>query len=625
MQSRYYVSRLVQPNGAKGHQACTKVGCVAYQVNLGKYKTQHVSLDCSCHDIVIDPSALHAVYESGDIPLLRITEGETLADLSVELLTSSDEPKYTALSHVWADGLGNPTNNALPRCQLSLVNEYNRNLCEIADSQKLEPRCKLLWIDTLCCPTGPKEAKNAALAQMKRIYELACRVLVLDTSVRLYPTRDSDLSEAGIRIALSGWIRRLWTLQEGVLPASKQELWFQFRDGPVNLRLLVTRLVQAFNFSIGQRGLSMCVLTEINKIESFFENNPKLPGAPLSAIQTSLPNRSVSVPSDEPLLIANLLGLDIKEILDGPETTRMRRLWRAMPKVLRGIPRDIIFRVGPRLSDIGFRWAPATLLYNHPGDTVRHVNRFYDEQQQGQQGLPSNRGLDVELTGYSCRMPLNMSNLTPWKSVRPDEMNMLWSRSVKGEWYSLFRKAGPSEEDFLPRGTSTLRATLREESDLILLHEPVNLVARETRTDIDRQSTSCLLAQLVEDKQDTKYIKSLQHVTITLCPPDTALMLEAAFQAVGELSKTSLVQAMISQINAGGDTDSTNYTANVDTLKQELDRIVADTDEPVLKVAQQSSKDYGPRLYRALIAGILVGEYGCLGPRLPDTQRWCVD
>ena len=111
----------------------------------------------------------------------------------------------------------------------------------------------------------------------------------------------------------------------------------------------------------------------------------------LGSVETGLQHRSVTVPSDEPLLIANLLHLDVTYILNGPcpltncanvgcDHSRIHRLWLLMPKAFRGIPRNVLLRIGPRLSEPGFRWAPSTLLYQESvNDTLQPRLASMDE------------------------------------------------------------------------------------------------------------------------------------------------------------------------------------------------------------------------------------------------------
>ena len=205
---------------ARSHANCTKYTCVAYQINLAWYKTQHVD-DCHCNDLTLSASDLDDILRLGSIPLLRIFKDERLEDIKVEIVKSQPESRYVAISHVWADGLGNPQTNALPRCQLRRLRKLLWNMRHLAGSNQTQGGL-LLWCDTLCCPVGPPDAKNRALAQMRRVYEEASQVLVLDISLSLYESQNMSPEEACARIMLSGWMRRLWTLQEGALPAGRK-------------------------------------------------------------------------------------------------------------------------------------------------------------------------------------------------------------------------------------------------------------------------------------------------------------------------------------------------------------------------------------------------------------------
>jgi hypothetical protein len=117
----------------------------------------------------------------------------------------------TAISNVWADGLGNPAENSLPRCQLERIRDLaavlnvdpsreergtvrrapptRKRSPETPDSflqspvgaaASLETDQMLFWIDTLCCPGRPDQAKDLALKRMTETYLKAAHVLVLD-------------------------------------------------------------------------------------------------------------------------------------------------------------------------------------------------------------------------------------------------------------------------------------------------------------------------------------------------------------------------------------------------------------------------------------------------------------
>ena len=374
IQTLHFLMFIGQPNSADYHWRCNDDRCLANQSNLTTYQTKHVT-GCNCEQLSIDTKRLNEILEDGYLPLLRIQQGHTLNELSVELVSSQATSRYIALSHVWADGLGNPDENALPRCQLEFLRRIIKEYYE--DVLPEEFGGVLLWCDTLCCPVQPGKAKDIALAQMKKTYLEAARVLVLDASLAIHDIKTMDLYAACIRIFNSRWTSRLWTLQEGALAATDSRLAFLFRDRAISLRYLTQKILQLSTTDVGRIGVATNTLTRIHSFSAVsYEVDGKQHGD-LGSIETGLQNRSVSVPSDEPLLIANLLDLDVVDILNGPcplancagfgcNHSRIHRLWLLMPTAFQGIPKTILHRVGPRLSEPGFRWAPSTLLYKEP-------------------------------------------------------------------------------------------------------------------------------------------------------------------------------------------------------------------------------------------------------------------
>ena len=371
LQSLHYLKFLGSPASGGLHRKCNNDQCLAYQVDLARYHTKHLN-GCHCEHLSIDTTRLNEILESGSLPLVRIRKGNTLDELCIELSASEATSHYIALSHVWADGLGNPFENALPRCQLNFLHESISNVYTELNPQAAEE--VLLWCDTLCCPVEPGKAKSIALQKMKRVYEEAFHVLVLDGSLRVYDLKAMDTEEFCLRILNSGWTRRLWTLQEGALPAKKSRLIFLFRDEAINIRHLLDRILQVNKSSIIRKGLAENIISEITKIVRVSYEVDEDQHSDLGSVEAGLRHRSVSVPSDEPLLIANLLELDVTYILNGPcpltncanvgcDHSRIHRLWLLMPTAFRGIPRTILLHVGPRLCEPGFRWAPSTLLH----------------------------------------------------------------------------------------------------------------------------------------------------------------------------------------------------------------------------------------------------------------------
>lgn len=371
LQTMHFLKFLDSPASDGLHRKCNYDQCLAYQIDLARYQTKHMD-GYSCEHLSIDTTRLNEILEAGSLPLVRIRKGNTLDELFIELIGAESTSHYIALSHVWADGLGNPYENALPRCQLSFLHETISKYYTEVNPQATEE--VLLWCDTLCCPVELGKAKSIALEHMKTTYVEAFRVLVLDRSLHVYDLKTMDTEELCLRILNSGWSRRLWTLQEGALPAKNSRLVFLFRDEAINISDLLDKILQVHKSSISRKGLAENIFSEIG---NFVRVSYKVEGdqhSDLGSVEAGLRDRSVSVPSDEPLLIANLLELDVTYILNGPcplascanagcDHSRIHRLWLLMPAAFQGIPRTILLHVGPRLNEPGFRWAPSTLLH----------------------------------------------------------------------------------------------------------------------------------------------------------------------------------------------------------------------------------------------------------------------
>ena len=218
----YFRSALSWPRDRRDHSRCDRHMCAADQIDPNTYSTLHTTGECDCVWVPISEDELLAVLESGGVPLLVPPSLEGAA-VEWKIVSTSVRPEmsYVAISHVWSGGLGNPTKNSLPLCQLEKIRQCVAEL--------IQGENPLFWIDTLCVPRR-KDGKNLAISRMKRTYQDATRVLILDTqlmqtsinsqrwqSSATNDTRIGFAKEFLLRIALSGWMRRLWTLQEGAI------------------------------------------------------------------------------------------------------------------------------------------------------------------------------------------------------------------------------------------------------------------------------------------------------------------------------------------------------------------------------------------------------------------------
>lgn len=194
-----YLLQLVRTKPAwnkRNHELCNKTECVADNVDESLYVTRHVQEDCGCEHVHADIQTLHEILESGGIPLVEITPPEEDSEhYAVKVVKKRTSKRYVSVSHVWADGLGNPHSNSLPNCQLGLLYERARMLLtdkeytpqyqngpfgalhtgaarfahRAFNSAKRGDNSVLVWIDTLCIPHA-REVRSLAIQRIRDVY-----------------------------------------------------------------------------------------------------------------------------------------------------------------------------------------------------------------------------------------------------------------------------------------------------------------------------------------------------------------------------------------------------------------------------------------------------------------------
>ena len=609
LQSLYFLASMQNSVSNGRHGACDSLKCVAYQTDLENYATQHVSKTCRCKELCIDMSDLDAVLTTGALPLLRISEAETLDELTVEIVASQSDSRYLALSHVWADGLGNAKANALPRCQLLQLRKFTQSLG--AKLSPEEPQIELLfWCDTMCCPATPGESKNLVLAQMKNIYEKSTCVLVLDASIRLFKSEAMGPEEICAWIISSGWMRRLWTLQEAALPG-KGRLWFQFCDQAVNFHALWQQIIMLFNNDWSRRGLFNDIIGRLRIFKIFFHLER---GADLAMVDAAFQHRSVSIASDEPLLIGTLLGLDVASILDGSDETRIYRMWSLMPSAVRGIPKSIVFRLGPRLEQEGYRWAPSSMLYHEDTNIILETVGKGDDQ-----GTLTKHGLMVRLSGFQMSfpqcpsgLPINLWNFT-------FDENTLHMRDHEACWYLVHRRSSNLEGDYLSE--DRFNSTMRSHTNLWVTLLETDFLAR---TDSIQQTSTALLTKLIQESEGVKYVHSYMHIHTWRYPESYCEVFEAAHRCAQKLAESAparkLADLSTNEIVMG----SLEHSALIDALESELLNITASGEYDLAMATARQQSGNNARFFEAIVR-IFVGRYAIMGPKTPNDQQWCVD
>lgn len=215
------------------------------------------------------------------------------------------------------------------------------------------------WMDTLCVPVSDMLLRNKAIVGMRDVYTLASNVLVLDAEL-MKSSAERRFEEIFTRITCSTWIHRLWTLQEAIL---NNNLLFQFAERALyvgtssSLRRAQLREVYRNPWNLVAwecQGASNKL--GFKRLQARSSSNYILW---ISLLWDSLANRSTSRIGDEPLCISILHDLDIEEFQKPPYAGTVQKFWSLNVK---GIPSYVLFLPGPKLTNNGYGWAPASLL-----------------------------------------------------------------------------------------------------------------------------------------------------------------------------------------------------------------------------------------------------------------------
>ncbi|PMB67196.1 hypothetical protein BM221_006858 [Beauveria bassiana] len=399
--SLHFVTRLRPRTRPSDHTNCTNYACRAFQIDISQYKPRHVVDGCQCDDVHVDEAEVTQILKNSDsYPMLKIEPGATEAEPArITLETYEADMNYVALSHVWADGLGNPHSNALPNCQIVRTANYVANLNQAynnSDNPRSEYR---VWVDTICCPVE-LEGKAVALERIADVYRNA-----------------AHFQDKAVAVS-----------------ALMQDLYLQ---GMKDMRFL---------------RIWHDLLNEVNVIRNFEDTSRSLEHVyykpQLITLQRSIHFRTVSVPSDEPLCIAVLMGLQIDGLTfmkDGEQ--RMAAVWAALAETLGGLSTSLVFHLEETLSMKGWRWAPKSLLGSLGEDSTLGMDerslRFGVPLPVSTPslGMPTPKGLRMRAHGgFMTVTPIRENfDLHPWKGVtkRVIENHVLIHRELTGEWYRI--------------------------------------------------------------------------------------------------------------------------------------------------------------------------------------------
>jgi hypothetical protein len=330
----------------RNHSLCTYRKCCQFDV----LHTRHREPCTGCSVVKSDLETVMTCIAEGGTPLIHCRYDQQ-GRLHTDTVRGSLLSHYTAVSHVWAGGLGNMMANELPQCQIRYLlhtiselstptgfNFYEDDLGELPNFNNVTGLFSrrneaLFWIDTLCIPTSGKLdvssnlrrrielSKITAINSMAQLYAGAAKVMVIDPELQHLPSEvvDNDHASLASYISISPWMARCWPLQEGALP---QNLYFRLKDRSVFLR----------DTDYQRAGLPSMRMVEYYKEHQYTTAVPQPPQTGASRFSTlwnSLVSRSTMQPADLPAILAAMVDCSAEEVLGLPMERRMKALTRS--------------------------------------------------------------------------------------------------------------------------------------------------------------------------------------------------------------------------------------------------------------------------------------------------------
>lgn len=246
-QTLYFVTKLKRIETGQDHTQCTVEYCSSYRTDRESYQTLHREDNCKCLSLSVKTETIVEILRRGNLPLLKLVRSEECPDeCHIQVVESTMATPYVPISHVWKDGMGNPNGNALPQCQLKHVAKLVDGLkSELFPKPGNEPL--LFWIDTICCPVEPWDAKLLAISMLRKTYGDATAILVIDADLQLCDHSQIHGVEVLARFYTCGWMHRLWTLQEGGLA---KRVFVQFKHKAIELEKQYKEVVGGLGSSV---------------------------------------------------------------------------------------------------------------------------------------------------------------------------------------------------------------------------------------------------------------------------------------------------------------------------------------------------------------------------------------
>ncbi|ORX93549.1 hypothetical protein BCR34DRAFT_608532 [Clohesyomyces aquaticus] len=124
---------------------------------------------------------LTEILAKGETPIIVAKDTpQSGSHLGLTDVSNSLDLEYVAISHAWSDGRGNPSQNTLPLYQLDYL---------VSKAREVLPNGGpiAIWIDTLCIPIRPNNARKQVVVNIRSVYVKAWAIIVMDKGLE-----DSD-------------------------------------------------------------------------------------------------------------------------------------------------------------------------------------------------------------------------------------------------------------------------------------------------------------------------------------------------------------------------------------------------------------------------------------------------
>jgi hypothetical protein len=407
------------------HRQCMQLEkCCAHDLIVdppSEYPFRHVvEDDHDCDFVHVPKEEIADIVKSGGIPLISMSLDD---DLDLKVVRCTPYITYTAISHVWSDGLGNPESNALLRCQLlrlremifqtyfpqfSPFNEDRTFWLKWIHSRPGKPYFKIdrkrvyFWMDTLCIPvsTGSqateenRDLKFRAMKHITPIFAGAFSALVLDRGLQdtSAPVANQVSGDEFASLVLSSkWMQRGWTLEEGSLA---QTCVFQLMGKPYEMSNSLKNLlpnVERHHSPLDRAFINARRLTPLLLNRALLDEKRQLSTIAIFSrilrltkllripqfvwTWNSLLERSMTKPQDGVIIFANMLDFNVYSLKLVPRDERLMLLIQNCDE----LPLSLLYNTGPRICikehpELG--WIPKDVAGDQlvGGATLRRIN-----------------------------------------------------------------------------------------------------------------------------------------------------------------------------------------------------------------------------------------------------------